>query len=114
MTALGLRLIIALCGLVVAGAPILASEPTTYPEPMAETLPAVDGVNSKLSFEHGIDGDGSLGGTGSITVPLGHAFGVQFDVGMVNREHEILDDATVYRGAAHLFWRDPSKGLLGL
>ncbi len=78
------------------------------------SLPAVDGINGKLSFEHGIDGDGSLGGTGSLTVPLGHAFGFQLDVGVVDREHDTLDDATVYRGAAHLFWRDPSKGLIGL
>lgn len=80
----------------------------------SSSLPAVDGVNAKLSFEHDIDGSDSLGGTGSITIPLGRSFGLQLDGGAANHKNELIGDASGYRGAAHLFWRDPSKGMLGL
>ena len=80
----------------------------------SSSIPAVDGVNAKLSFEHDIDGSDSLGGTGSITIPLGHAFGLQLDGGAARHKNESFGDAAAYRAVAHLFWRDPSKGMLGL
>ncbi len=114
MIALGRRLIIALCGLVAAGAPTLASEPAAHPEPAAETLPAVDGVNGKLSFG-GVGGDvDGFGASASGTVPLGHRFGFQLDGAAATINSDLHDDVPVYAAGAHLFWRDPSKGLIGL
>ncbi len=74
--------------------------------------PAVSAPNGKIAVFGGGDDDGGLiFGEASYTMPVGQAFGLQVDglVGQVGR----VDD-TVVQGAAHLFWRDPSKGLLGL
>jgi len=78
--------------------------------------PAVYGLNGKIDarggFTHfeaqGVDG---LAGfvTGAVSAPLGTSFGVQVDAAAG------IADGTFYWGAGgHMFWRDPSKGLLGL
>jgi hypothetical protein len=75
--------------------------------------PAVSALNGKISGEGGVTGiDGHSSGIGmakgSITAPLGHAFGVQLD-GLAGTAL----NATFGGGTAHLFWRDPSIGLVG-
>ncbi|MEM6497206.1 MAG: hypothetical protein AAF709_10815 [Pseudomonadota bacterium] len=114
MTALGLRLIIALCGLVAAGAPTLASEPTAHPEPAAETRPAVDGVNSKLSLGGTLSDPNVWGGTGALTIPLGEQFGLQLDGALASNTGDSDLDVQVYGAGGHLFWRDPSVALVGI
>jgi len=91
--------------------------------------PAVDGMNGKVSVFGGA-GQGNIiglaglpgfspgyytnewkgigGAIGTITVPLGHSFGAQIDLGSAVLANRPLGDA---RG--HLFWRDPDKGMIG-
>lgn len=74
------------------------------------SLPAVDGINGAFAlFGGGADQGGLFGGTGSLAVPLGHAFGTQIDLTAVS-----LDGNAYFSGADHLFWRDPTRGLVGL
>lgn len=75
--------------------------------------PAVSAVNGKISSEGGVTGiDGESSGVavikGSITTPLGHAFGFQLD-GTAGTAF----NAGFGGGTAHLFWRDPAIGLVG-
>lgn len=80
-------------------------------EPAIPTvLPAVSGVNGKISVEGGLfdeEGFGAL--SGSISLPLGHRFGVQIDGSVGTLDEEFFGSA-----GGHLFWRDPSYGLLGV
>ena len=83
--------------------------------PPAAGLPAVSGINAKISgfgggenFDLGPDG-GLFGVDGAVSVPLGQMFGFQLD-GMVAS----LDGDFIGSAAGHLFWRDPTVGLLGL
>ena len=102
-----------LCCLLFSIATALASEPTQAPERAGQSLPAVDGANSKLSFIGAVDGSETFGAVGAVTVPLGHQFGLQFDGAAANVDAGPIGDIGVVGGAAHLFWRDPSKGLIG-
>ncbi len=75
--------------------------------------PAVSAFNGKLSSEGGVAGTGGQSSgigvvEGSITAPLGHAFGFQLD-GLAGTAF----NSTFGGGTAHLFWRDPSIGLFG-
>lgn len=75
--------------------------------------PAVSALNGKVSAEGGVTGvDGFSSGVGiakgSITTPLGHAFGFQLD-GITGTAFNALFGG----GTAHLFWRDPEIGLFG-
>lgn len=93
------------------------------------TKPAVDGVNGKLTIYggagqgnsvtiSGIPGlspaqsstvwKGAGGAMGTISVPIGHSFGAQIDMGSGAFGNSPLGNAT-----GHLFWRDPDKGLIG-
>ena len=93
------------------------------------TKPAVDGVNGKVQVYGGagqgnsvsISGIAGLspaqsqtlwkgigGATGTITVPIGHSFGAQIDLGSGAFGNSALGAA-----GGHLFWRDPDKGLIG-
>jgi len=77
---------------------------------LPQPLPAVDGINGKIAgFGGGADhSSGFYGATGSLSVPLAQQWGVQID-GRVGS----LDNSGWSQGAGHLFWRDPSIGLLG-
>jgi hypothetical protein len=77
-----------------------------FPQP----LPAVDGINGKIAgFGGGADHtNGFYGTNGSLAVPLAQQWGAQIDGGVGS-----LDNSGWSRGAGHLFWRDPSIGLLG-
>jgi hypothetical protein len=74
--------------------------------------PAVSGPNGKLELGFGrLDGDafigtptGTLYGVGSLSLPVGHNLGVQFDVGT---------SGDMGGAAFHGFWRNPESGLLG-
>ena len=83
--------------------------------PSYGALPAVSGLNGKLSAFGGSQDDGVYAATGalygvagSLTMPIGHDFGLQFD-GMVGSGK----GAAFYGVGGHLFWRDPAKGLFG-
>ena len=84
------------------------------PAPGAD-LPAVSGINAKISGfggweDHDLGPDGGLFGVdGSLSIPLGQLFGFQVD-GMAAS----LDGDFIGGAAGHLFWREPSVGLLGL
>jgi hypothetical protein len=99
-----------LCALAVAGVAQAAdfSEKAVDFAPSAG-LPAVSQPNGKIAAFGGTQDGGIYGVTGSITVPLSFAYGLQLD-GMVGSGK----DAAFYGVGGHLFWRDPSKGLLGL
>jgi opacity protein-like surface antigen len=56
---------------------------------------------------------------GAVSVPLGTQFGFQLDAGMLQSEVKGANglpdfDVDAHGIGGHLFWRDPSKGLLGL
>lgn len=80
------------------------------PVPLPESLPAVSAPNAKFDFRGGAeDGFAVFMGTGSVTVPVSHSWGFQGDA-MVGS----LDGNLMGAVGAHLFWRDPSTGLLGI
>lgn len=73
-------------------------------------LPAVSGINGKISLLGGSlfdEGYGAL--SGSISIPVGVRYGLQLDGAVGTHDGEFIGG-----GAGHLFWRDPSMGLLGL
>ncbi|CAN5161728.1 hypothetical protein BH10PSE12_BH10PSE12_24530 [soil metagenome] len=73
-------------------------------------LPAVSDVNGKLAaFAGSVGGQLAYGTSGSLAIPVGQRFGLQFD-GMVGSAREAL----FYGVGGHAFWRDPSRGLIGL
>lgn len=73
-------------------------------------MPAVSAPNGKLgAFAGAIGGDFGAGVTGSLAVPLHDQWGAQID-GMAGA----ADSAGLWGVGGHLFWRDPSKGLVGL
>jgi hypothetical protein len=91
-----------------------AQAQTVAQQPSSQQQPAVSGLNGKFSLEGGAVGSGGAGGSalgiaqGSISVPLGHSFGLQID-GLAAQARNIF----LGGGAAHLFWRDPQLGLVG-
>jgi hypothetical protein len=78
-------------------------------------LCAVSGINGKISVQGGIAGDnanktsGAFGASGSLSLPLGCDFGLQFDAGF---QQELNN--TTFGGVAHAFTRDPNAYLLGV
>jgi hypothetical protein len=78
---------------------------TWLPQPM----PAVDGINAKIDGYGGANHtNGFYGTTGSLAVPLAQQWGAQIDGRVEN-----ADGIGAYGVAGHLFWRDPSIGLVG-
>lgn len=87
------------------------------PEPIANqdvdlVAPAVSGVNGKFEIDVGAITDPNnstfrLGG--SLSVPVGDAFGLQGDVALSS-----LDGDITWGGALHAFTRDPKSYLVGL
>lgn len=77
--------------------------------PLPGSLPAVSGINGKLSGFGGFADDDARGGSaGSITVPIGHDFGAQFDGSLGSFNNDFAGTAM-----GHLFTRDPSSYLFG-
>lgn len=89
----------------------LAADLYVAGEPVYPTvLPAVSGLNGKISLEGGaLDEEGFAALKGSVSLPLGQRFGLQID-GSVG----ILDEEFIGGVGGHLFWRDPSYALLGI
>jgi len=80
----------------------------TIVQPNTE-LPAVSGINGKWELDPGIlTGTGGLRAAGSVSVPVGERFGLQFD------GSAIWNGGLTYSGAMHAFTRDPSKYLAGV
>jgi hypothetical protein len=77
--------------------------PTTF-------QPAVDGLNWKFGGLGGSMAHRSLyGAQGSVTIPVGAQYGIQIDGGA-----GAFDDRFFGAVAGHFFWRDPSRGMLGV
>ena len=75
----------------------------------ADDLPAVSNWNGKLEgLRADLNGEGLWATTGSVTAPLGHSFGVQVDA--LGADYSATP---TWGGGLHLFWRDPSLGLVG-
>ncbi len=101
------------------------------PTPVFANLPAVDGINGKAEMFGGANNiyynglssfpgfaapfssrdawRGVGGGAGSISAPLGHSFGAQFDTIVAPWNGYVATG-----GAGHIFWRDPAVALLGV
>lgn len=83
------------------------------PTPVVEQQPAVDGINFKLSAV-----GGAVGGytnhmfiaSVATPMPFADAFGMQLDLGIGKFDNEYTSAAA----GLHLFWRDPSVGLVGI
>jgi hypothetical protein len=77
---------------------------------LPQPMPAVDGINGKIAgFGGGADhSNGFYGTAGSLAFPIGQQWGAQIDGGVGS-----LDGSGWSHGAGHLFWSDPSIGLLG-
>ena len=76
----------------------------------ASAPPAVSKTNGKIELLGGsLDNDSAAALAGSLTAPLGHAFGVQVD-GLAGN----LDGNGTWGLGTYLFWRNPERGLLGL
>lgn len=91
-------------------AALLAASPAFAQQP----LPAVDGPSGKVMFTHGgTGGDKWTGLEGAVTVPLGHRFGLQLD-GAAGGLDGSTGQSAFYGTGAHLFWRDPSTGMVGI
>jgi len=77
---------------------------------LPEPMPAVDGINGKIAgFGGGAEhSNGFYGTAGSLAFPLAQQWGAQIDGGVGS-----LDGSGWSHGAGHLFWRDPSIGLVG-
>jgi hypothetical protein len=72
--------------------------------------PAVSQTN--FTFDAGggeIDHHGTGFAEGTVTTPIGHSLGFQLDGALGNWQGKAFEGV-----GAHLFWRDPSVGLLGL
>ena len=79
-----------------------------------QPLPAVDGLNAKVSgFGGEADERGLYGAAGSVSAPLGFRYGVQIDGFIADYDSRFQGDVTAGGTALHLFWRDPSVGLIG-
>src|SRR5262249_50952784 len=92
-----------------AGAADLAVSPRV-PVAYPAFAPAVDAANGKFdAFAGSVAGKSIVGIDGVYTVPLAAQYGAQFD-GSVGG----LDGDTFASAAAHFFWRDPSRALLGI
>lgn len=93
----------ALAALIGAGAVATAQAQDTIPGR------AVSGINGEWGLMGGsLNGDTAFMTEGALTFPINHQFGARLDGTLGARDGNFLGGA-----AAHFFWRDPDKGLLG-
>lgn len=84
------------------------------PAAAQQALPAVDGLNGKVMAIHGgTAGNNWTGLEGAVTMPLGQRFGLQLD-GAAGGLDGSPGKSAFYGTGAHLFWRDPSTGMVGI
>lgn len=87
---------------------------STPPAAAQQPLPAVDGPSGKVMIIHGgVGGNKWTGLEGAVTLPLGERFGLQLD-GAAGRLDGSSENSAFYGTGAHLFWRDPSMGMVGI
>jgi hypothetical protein len=92
-----------------AGAADVAAVPY-YKAPVILEQPAVDGINGKVEAWVGnIDRLSLYGYRGAFSIPLATQWGLQVDTSAGS-----LGSRAFGSIAPHLFWRDPSRGLVGL
>ncbi|MEC9342403.1 MAG: hypothetical protein VYD64_01025, partial [Pseudomonadota bacterium] len=87
--------------------------PILDPAPMAEQTRAVDGVNFKMSAVSGVIGgyaNHMFIASVATPFPFFDQFGAQLDLGIGSYRSSYTSAAA----GLHLFWRDPSVGLLGV
>ena len=113
MTLTSKSLLLVLSLIVGCAMPAIASEPASVAEPVDADRPAVDGVNAKFSVGHSLGGAEIYWGGGSVAVPLSHRFGFQLDGVAAEADAGMFGDLSIYGAAVHLFWRDPSRALVG-
>ena len=78
--------------------------------PVLPSTRAVDGVNGKVEgFGGAYATKGLYGGAGSLSVPLTDSYGLQIDGAAGSFSNRFIGSI-----GGHLFWRDPSRGLVGL
>ena len=103
----------------VAASPALSAD---FNERFDSALPAVSGFNGKIDVGYMyLDFDGlpehvdSAYSIGSISAPIGDRFGVQIDAGLLGLYPTVAGSFDAEGGGVggHLFWRDPTLGLLG-
>lgn len=86
------------------------------------TKPAVSGINGKLDLGYNYIDFNNVPGyfdapyaIGTISLPVGHSFGVQFDAGYARYSSSVLPGSvTIGGGAIHAFWRNPDVALAGI
>ena len=72
--------------------------------------PAVDGINSKFDVYGGaFDDKGIYNARGALTIPLQGPYGVQIDGSVGSHDGDFVGAV-----GGHWFWRDPSRGMLGV
>src|SRR5580700_2501258 len=99
------------CTFLLASAAWAADMPIKAPAYTADQAdPAVSAFNTKYEGYGGSVANRSIyGAAGSFAVPLGGQFGLQID-----GNGGSLDGSSFMAGGGHLFWRDPSRALLGV
>ncbi len=108
--------------LLVCGTPALADGPSSAERPSPaehlfgplSDLPAVDGINGKMAIVTSVDDTDAKAIAGSLTIPMGHAFGLQIDGAVADLDLNFTDDVALYGVGVHAFWRDPSRALVGV
>ena len=102
--------VVAIGGVIFTGALAQAAGMPVKAPPSPGCVQAVDGVNGKLAGLGGSFANNSLyGAIGSLSTPLGCGYGLQIDATAASFDGRFLGAI-----GGHLFWRDPSRGLLGL
>ncbi|MEM9355860.1 MAG: hypothetical protein AAGB04_06585 [Pseudomonadota bacterium] len=91
----------------------VAQEPSPPTGQALHSLPAVDGLNVKLSAAEALDDIQARGLGGSLTLPIGHALGLQIDAATAEVETDSFGDVGVHGVGLHFFWRDPARGMIG-
>ncbi|HEY5008788.1 MAG TPA: collagen-like protein, partial [Caulobacteraceae bacterium] len=90
--------------------PPAPATPVTQNGLPAPGLPAVSALNFTIDGSGGvIDNVGAAAGDASVSIPLSHSYGLQLDT-----RASFTADTVYGGGAAQWFWRDPSKGLVGV
>jgi hypothetical protein len=82
---------------------------TVVKAPHYVSAPAVDGINGKVdAFGGSIANRGVWGTKGAFSIPLGDRWGAQIDGVVGSFNHRAFGSF-----GGHLFWRDPTRALLG-
>lgn len=95
---------------VIAATDVRAGSTFNVPTHANSSLPAISAINGKFEGLGGEFAHDTLGAVaGSLSVPLSHRYGLQID-GLAGSWAE----DGVFGVGAHLFWRDPRAGMVGL